>query len=307
VNFVDKTFVRLADPAARVSLLDATALEQILGAAYDVDAIGPLQGTFEAIFDEFELGFSAAHIGTFDGYWAQVGSVERTEARFRLAGLADDGGPRVDAIWRGSILAGYAEAGEPITAVHASWPSKQRVDAAVAAANGGVLPGGAAALETARRTELIAELHDDLGDPTRLENEDLDALVASAGATSVGGLLEAGRANPVGVLQVDFGEVQPVSETRRPLPVAAALLVRDTPLAVAELVQESKRILERLGPAGLERPKDDRLRLRNPVVVVWVVPAEVFDDADWPGGTASARRTAAGEWLAREGIGLAAV
>ena len=256
MNFVDKTFVGLADPAARVSLLDATALEQILGAAYDVDVIGPLQGTFEAVFDEFELGFSAAHVGMFEGSWAQVGSVERTEARFRLAGLADDGGPRVDAIWRGSILAGYAEAGEPITAVHASWPSKHRVDTAVAAANGGVLPGGAA-LEAARKTELITELHDDLGDPTRFENEDLDALVASVGATSVGELLEAGRDDPVGVLQVDFGEIQPVSETRRPLPVAAALLVRDTPLAVAELVQESKRVRDLLGP-GRPRTAEGR-------------------------------------------------
>jgi hypothetical protein len=48
--------------------------------------------------------------------------------------------------------------------------------------------------------------------------------------------------------------------------------------------------------------------------VVWVVPAAVFDDADWPGGdsgSAAERRAArfqrAGQWLAGEGIGLTAV
>jgi hypothetical protein len=306
VNFVDKTFVALADAATRGAALDAIALEQILAAAYDVEAMGPLQGPFDPVFDEFELGFAAGGTSVADGVWAHVGSTDRTEARFTLSGVTADTGLRVDAVWRGSILARYAVAGEPITAVRTSWPSRQRVDAAVAAANGGVLPAGAA-LETARETELLAEIRDDLDDPTRFETEDLDALVASVDEASVGGLLDRGADVPVGVVQLDFDDPQPVSATRRPLPIAAALLVRDAPLAVAELVSESKCIRDRLAPAGLERPKDDGLRLRNPVVVVWVVPATVFGDADWPGATAAARRTAAGEWLAREGIGLAAV
>jgi hypothetical protein len=306
VNFVDRTFVALADPATRATALDAMSLEQILEAAYDVDVIGPLQGPFEPHFDEFELGFSPAGVGILDGVWALVGSTERTEARFTLAGLAADGAARVDAVWRGSILARAAAAGEPITAVRASWPSRPRVDAAVAAANGGVLPGGAA-LETARRTELLTEIRNDLDDPARFAPEDLDALVAGADASSVGELLEQTVDRPLGVVQLDFDEPQPVSEARRPLPIAAALLIRDAPLDIAELVSESKRLRDRLAPAGLERPKDEELRLRYPVVVVWVVPQTVFDDADWPGATPAARRTAAGEWLAREGIGLAAL
>jgi hypothetical protein len=306
VNFVDKTFVELADPAARATLIDSTALEQILTAAYDTDAIGPLQGPFEAAFDEFELGLAEGGVGIIDGSWAAVGAIERTEARFRLAGIGDDPSPRVDAVWRGSILARYSLAGDPITAVHASWPSGDRVDASVATANGGVLPTGGA-LETARRTELLAEIRDDLGDPARFEIEDLDALAANTKATTVGELLARDGVDRFGVLQVDFGEAQPGSDAARPLPIAAALLIRAAPLSVAELVVESKRVRRLLEPAGLGRPKDDRLPLRNPFVVIWVVPASVFDDPDWPGATAGARRAAAGEWLAREGLGLAAV
>jgi hypothetical protein len=306
VNFVDRTFVSLADPATRAGVLDATALERILAAAYDVETIGPLGGPFSATFDEFELGYAAERVGTVDGVWTPVGSVERTEASFRLGGLGDGGAPGAEAVWRGTILARYALGGEPITAFHSSWPSKERVDAVVAAANGGTLPAEPA-LETARRGELLGEIRADLGDPARFEPEDLDALVDSAGATTVGGLLDLVDGRRIGALQLDFAAPAAVSETVRPLPVAAALLIRDAPLSIAELVVESKRLRDRLEPAGLERPKDDRLPLRNPVVVVWVVPAAVFDDTDWPGATPDARRGAAGDWLAREGIGLAAV
>ena len=77
---------------------------------------------------------------------------------------------------------------------------------------------------------------------------------------------------------------------------------------------ESKMARERLDRLGLERPVEPTFRLRQPMLIVWVVPISVFDDADWPGGAQGmnnnqlrvARRTSAGAWLAREGIGLVA-
>jgi hypothetical protein len=110
---------------------------------------------------------------------------------------------------------------------------------------------------------------------------------------------------------VTFDAPAPVSQAALPLPVAVALIVRAEP-AVAELLREVGIIRERLGSLGVERPPDDRLRPRRPLVIGLIVPETVFDDADWPGATAgmtvaeqrAARRAAAGRWLAREGIGL---
>jgi hypothetical protein len=240
VDFVDRTFVRLANAATRAALLDATALAQIAAAAYDTDAVGPLEGPFSATFDDFELGHAAESTALIDGTWAPAGAITRTEARLRVAGLPDNGGPRVDAVWRGAILARVAGAGDPVSAVGTTW---------------------------------------------------------TAHADSIG----------TATAQVTFAEPRPVSDAPLPLPVAAALLVRDAPLSVAELVRDSKRLRDRLAPAGLDRPRDERLVSRHAVVVVWLVPAAVFEDTDWPGADGPARRAAAGEWLAREGIGIAAV
>ena len=110
---------------------------------------------------------------------------------------------------------------------------------------------------------------------------------------------------------ITFDEQAPMSSSARPLPVVIALLVRAS-LPVAGLLHDVGVVRERLAPLGIERPPDDRLRLRRPVVVALVVPEAVFDDEDWPGATQgmtpaqqrAARRSAAAAWLAGEGIGL---
>jgi hypothetical protein len=107
---------------------------------------------------------------------------------------------------------------------------------------------------------------------------------------------------------ITFDAPAPVSLAARPLPVAVALLVR-AELPAAELLREVGLVRERLGALGVERPPDDGLRPRRPLVVGLVVPETVFDDDDWPGATPgmsaaeqrAARRAAAGRWLAREG------
>jgi hypothetical protein len=242
MNFVDQRLVQLADPATRPGVFDGVALEQLVDAAYDADGMG-VQGPFSATFDEFRLGIAAQPLAALDGTWNPIGAVDRTEAHFRVAGLGDGFLPRVDALWRGSIVARFARGGELITSLVTTTPDARSIDA-----------------------------------------------------------------------EVTFDAPQPVSATPRPLPIAAALLIRDAAgLSVAQLLADSKAVRERLTPYGVERSPDPTLRLREPLLIVWIVPEALFDDADWPGGgggTASqqraGRRAAAGEWLAREGIGLVA-
>jgi hypothetical protein len=242
VNYVDQQLLRLADPATRANVFDQLALEQIVAAAYDADAMG-VAGPFAAVFDELRLGVAASPLAAFEGTWSPVGGADKTEAHFRLTGLGDDGPPRVDAFWRGSVTARFALAGDPITSVVTTTPDARTIDA-----------------------------------------------------------------------QVTFAEPRPVSAAAAPLPLAAVVLVRDAAgLSLAELLADSKSVRERLRAYGAEQPPDPVLRLRETLVVVWVVPEALFDDGDWPGGGAgtpaerrAARRIAAGTWLAREGIGLAA-
>jgi hypothetical protein len=315
MNFVDSTLVGLADETTRSGLFDQTALEQLLTASYDVDAMGPLQGTYTAVFEEFELGYPPPGLTVVEGAWSPIGAVERTEARFKLGGLGNGSLPRVDALWRGSIKARFAEVGEPITDVEAIWPVLEEVDDAVAAANGGVLPTGST-LEQSRRTELLDQMRTAFkdvpaspGDPFLFTDADLDAMIASVGATKVKGFLELVRSpeNAALAVQLRFAAPVPVATKATMLPVVAALLIRPDPLDLALLVHESKELRERLGFSGIERPPNGRLRVRHPILVAWVVPASVFNDTDWPGANNVDRRDKAGAWLGREGIGLVVI
>jgi hypothetical protein len=242
MNFVDATLVSLADEQTRTGVFDSTSLEQILEATYDVNSMGPFQGNLEPLFDDFEMGYPIPQLGTVDGTWLGAGGGERVEASFRVSGVGSQLPLRIDAIWRGSILARYVTPGEPIEDVSVDWTRNAQ------------------------------------------DESEYD-----------------------GATQVTFATPQKISATRKPLPIAAALLVRDDPLPVADLLAETKGIRERLKPLGLERSKTESLRLRHSIVLVWIVPKTVFDDTDWPGADAQVRRDAAGTWLANEGIGLAVV
>ena len=243
MNYVDRILVTLADDAIRSSVFDAPSLEQLLDAAYDTGDMGAV-GPFTADFGDFRLGHSMTRLGSVEGTWAAAGGAERTEARFRLSGLADGTAPRVDAVWRGAIIARFRRGGEPIESVKTRTPNAETVEA-----------------------------------------------------------------------EVTFAAPQSVSATPRPLPIAVALLIRDAAgFALSGLLAETKTIRDALAPIGLEQPPDPGLRLRRPLLVAWIVPPALFDDTDWPGATAgmsaaqqrAARRAAAGQWLAREGIGLVA-
>lgn len=306
MNFVDSTLVKLAGPATRKSVFDATALGQILEATYDADRIGPFAGNLEPLFDEVEIGVSAPPLSVLDGTWNVTGGPERTEVHLSLDGLGAQA-PRIDAFWRGSILARLAAGTDRVEKVSVRWPDPARVDEVVAAANAGVLPGGAA-LEQARRAELLKQLKAGFHEPDAFTEDHLAALVEEAGASSVRDLFEAlNGTHQVAAVQLTYSAPAPISATRQPLPIAAAILIRDQPLAVAELLDETKATRRRLGALGYQASFDPSLHARHPLIVIWVVPKAAFNDPDWPGANPAARRAGAGTWLAREGIGLAAV
>jgi hypothetical protein len=117
--------------------------------------------------------------------------------------------------------------------------------------------------------------------------------------------------------QMEVGFAAPVSagETLEPLALLAAVLIRDSSaFSLAQLLDDSKSIRERMLANGLALSTSNGTRPRQRLVVVWVLDGAIFADADWPGATAgqtpdqaqAARRAAASNWLADEGIGLVA-
>jgi hypothetical protein len=274
-----------------------------------------VEGPFQPVFDELRLGVSAPQLGALEGTWRPIGSADHSEARFNLSGLGAGSPLRIDAFWRGAIVARFATAGEPITSVGTKWPDTGSIDAEIAAASGGSLPADRAVLEQERRTRFLDRIRKALDQPDAFSDAVFDDWLKSVGAASVNDLFERFQGSvELGAVKVTFAPPAAVNGTPRPLPIAAAIVVRDAAsFSLAQLLADSKAIVDRLQPLGLERSDDRTLRLRRRLIVVWVVPEGVFDDADWPGGddgglSADQRRTrrrvAAGAWLAAEGIGL---
>jgi hypothetical protein len=311
VDYVDYTLVRLADEAARAALFSQAALEQLALAAYDADAM-LIGGPYTAVFDDVAIGLSLPRRGTAEAVWGIAGGGERHEGRVSLFGLGGDGGSvRVDALWRGAVVARAVSAKARIERVLTRWPDAAGIDEEIVAAGG--LPADPAQRELARRQRLLARLRAGFRQPDALTDAAFDRWLAQLGATSVGDLM-ARFSNQLGAGAVQIGFSAPSADPPAPrrLAVTVAILVRDTPLKVAALLADSKLVRDQLRELGVERPPDPETSARQPLLVAWMIPDATFDDVDWPGGdvgtTPDARRqlraAAAGRWLAREGIGL---
>lgn len=310
MDYVDYTVVRLADESTRSALFDQLALEQLAAAAYDAESVA-LGGPYTAVFDEVSVGLSLPRRGSAEAYWGPSTGSDRHEGRVALQGFGDDSGPRVDALWRGALIARASSPSAPIERVVTAWPDASGIDEELART--APLPTEPGALERARRQVLLARLRAGMGQPAVLTEAAFDGWLRGLGVDSVGALM-ARSPNQLGTatLQLEFAApAEPVSAPRR-LPIVAAILVRDRPLAVAQLLADSKRVRDRLHDLGVERAPAPGLAPRAPVLVAWMVPDLTFDDPDWPGGEPGTndlarrtlRRAAAGRWLAREGLGL---
>lgn len=314
MDFVDKTLLRLASPTTRAALFDETSLEQLLAAAYDVEALN-VEGPYSPLFDEFRLGFTVRNFAVAEGSWSVVGSIEKVEARFHLYGLGEPPPVRIDGLWRGAVVARTSPATSRVTRVEVSWPTTADIDAEIEGALG-ALPTDPVVLEQERRARFLARIRGGLDQPAALTDGLFDEWLGRIGASSVGDLMTNFRGVVQGgALQLEFSAPVVAPASPKPLPLTAALLIREANFSVAQLLSESKATRELLTQSGVENPGDGSLRPREPLVVVWLIPLTVFDDPEWPGATGGmspvaardARRAAAGRWLAREGIGLVPV
>jgi hypothetical protein len=306
VNFVDRTLVRLAEPALRATVFDEVSLGQLIGVAYDTDTM-PVEEPFSAVFEELRVGLSVPRLGTVEGWWSAPGGMDKHDVCLQLHNASAGEPTRVDAYWRGAIVARTAVSQSRVSAVVTDWPTTEGIDEEIIADEGS-LPADAGLLEAARRSRFIARIRARFDQPAAFTDGVLDRWLRTIGAASVSDLMARFRGVVLtGPMRVSFDLPDAGPLTPRPLPVAAALLIRDGGFSVADLLRESKVIREQLDRFGVERPPDPALRVRERLIVVWVVPVSIFDDADWPGGDPAARRASAGAWLAREGIGLVAV
>jgi hypothetical protein len=312
VKFEDGVLVRLATAGLRPALFDSGTLEQFVTALYDTSFV-TVEGPFQAVFDQLDLGVAVPRIGSLEGEWAAPGSSERTAVNVRMTGAA--GGPlQVDALWRGFIVARETHPTGHLRSVSTTLPSPGAIDADIVKTLG-ALPADAATLETERRKRLLAALKAAVSEPNVISDGELDRLLTRMGAASVNDYFDRLHgAAALETVRVTIDEPAPPASSPKPLPVAAAILIRNAGFSVSQLLAESRAARDQLEPMALGRAENG-LKRRRDLLVVWIVPGTVFDDPDWPGATQGmaadvarqARRTAAGQWLANEGIGLAPI
>jgi hypothetical protein len=313
MKYEDATLVRLANPTSRSALFDNLALEQLVDAAYKTELL-TVEGPYQAIFKEFQLGIVLSNLGLVEGVWNPIGGVDRVEARFNTFGLGTNLLTRVDALWRGEIVARTVPINSQVTNVETKWSELGTIDAEIVAALGN-LPTNSQVLEQERRNRFLVRIRAALDQPSGFTDAVFDTWLQSVGATSVSDLMTRLQGTvQSSAVQVAFSLPDPRPPSPKALPVTAAILIRDAGFPISQLLTESKMLREHLEKQGFERPPDPTFPIRYPILVVWIVPITLFDDDGWPGGNGGmtpdarrdARRSIAGQWLAREGIGIVA-
>ncbi len=310
MDFVDSTLVKLATDATRASVFDGDSLGQIAAAAYDAETLA-LTGPYTADFVEFRLGLAAPAERELTGS-LQALAGDRTDLSLRARGFGDEPVPRMDALWRGFIGAKVILSQATPDSVEITPLDAAAIDAAIEA-DLGALPTGQQ-LETERRRHFLERLGQSQPPQAGVMDDFLGDFLAGHGVASMKEYYERiGPSEGARAARVTYPEL-PQTTTTMALPISAVLLIRDAPLSIVSLMAETRAVRERVRPLGLESRADEAARQKEAVVVVWVVPRDVFEDTDWPGGGTAGtaaqkrnkRRAEAGKWLAREGIGLVA-
>lgn len=314
MNFEDAVIARIAhDPSGPRSLFDQASLAQLVGAAFDADALG-VEGPYDAVFDEVTFGFPVAPRVRVDGASMLAGTAQRSEGAWSISGLSIVPRVRVDLLWRGALVARTVPAGSVIESVSLSWVEPTGIDDEIVQALG-ALPSDPQQLEAERRARYLGRVRATMAQPLAFKDEHLDRWLRGVGARSVGDFMARyqGHVKPAPMrLVMSAPAGAGTVAVPRMLPVVAALLVRGTGFSLAELLSDSKVVRRQLVELGVEQPPDRSLPAREGPLVIWVLPESVFDDAGWPGGESAStdterrlqRRLALGAWLAREGMGV---
>ncbi|HEX6682719.1 MAG TPA: hypothetical protein VF062_07990, partial [Candidatus Limnocylindrales bacterium] len=180
MDFEDATLLQLANAPTRRGVFDDLALEHLLDAAYITSDLG-VEGPFDATFDEIRFGSFAPTKVRIDGGWSGLGGTDRTETQLDAAFGYFGPVPRVDAVWRGNLIARAAVALSTVQAVSPVWPDLNSLDDDIAA-----LPADPAALELARREALRARLRVNAAAPDAVDDNLIDKLLRQARVTTVG-------------------------------------------------------------------------------------------------------------------------
>jgi len=296
----------MADPTTRGTLFDSETLEQMAVAAYGADT-ATLSGPYQPVFDEMIIGLSIPGRSTVDGWW-NAGTTHN-EGRFIIAGMGRESIVRIDALWRGGIVARTTPATGKIIEEISQWPDPSGIDAEIVAALGS-LPADPIAVEKERRGRFLARIRTALRQPDAFTDAIFDDWLRSVGAESVSDLMTRFRGViSTGTLRIRYSDPAAPPPSPRVLPITAAVLLRDQPISLAEMLSQSKMVGEHLREAGFERAREADTSTRAPILVVWMVPEKIFDDEDWPGGTTGTdaekrllRRRATAAWLGPQGI-----
>lgn len=303
MGFVDRIILQLASSAGRDALLDQPALQRALNTAFDTTSAA-LEGPFALDVAQADLGLEILRPVLLEGSYATAPGAVPGELRLKATNLRLGKSLFVDLLWRGALVARRVPQQDRIVEVAGGFATLD-IDREIIADLGG-LPEGAA-LEAERRRRLIARLRAGAVSAGAIGETELDAMLAAGGASDVDALLAARGTADLGRFRIGFsppaagGAPVPIR-----LPVSIAVLVRDLPLGLPALLADSRSICSALAEDAAVQPAAAELRRRVPVLVMWVVPADLFDDADWPGGDPAARQANVAQILASQGIVLAA-
>ncbi|MDB5370574.1 MAG: hypothetical protein JWP20_2132 [Roseomonas sp.] len=302
MGFIDDILIRLSGEAGRDALLDQQALAQAASAGFD-DALDPLEGPYALSLDSVQIGVELAPSIALEGTLRHPDQAVPSEIRLLLRGLRIGTPLRADALWRGQLVARRVPRDSVVEAALPAFVTLE-LDRAIAAAQGG-LPADPATLEAARREELLARLRSGMERPSMMDAAVLQNLLDSAGQRDVAGLLAARGGTSLGTLRLRFSAPPAGPAVPVRLPVTIAVMVREEITSLATLLAETRALRDNLARDPEALPQPAPLRRRTQILPLWVLPAATFAAPGWPGADATARRTAAGEFLQRESIALA--
>lgn len=302
MNFVDATLLRLASPAERQAMLTQDILGGMLAAAFDT-ASAAIQGPYAIAVDRLDLGVEVGRSVTVDGTYVASPGTLPGDLRLKVGNLQVGRPLQVDTLWRGQLIARWTPQDDRVTSVSGGFTLLD-IDRQIISDLGALPAGGA--LETERRTRLIARLKAGAAQPDVVDDQLLDALFAASGVADAAGLLKAQGTSDIARLKITFS---PPAQAGAPvplrLPVTVAVLIRDSVASLAQMFADSRAIRSALAADPAVQPADAAVRRLVPVLLLWVLPSTSFNDAGWPGGNPAARKANAIQLLSGQGIALA--
>ncbi len=302
MEFADTTLISLSTEAGRNALISQTALAHMASAAFDL-SLDPIEGPFTLSVETAETGVEIVPTVSVDGTIRAADRPTPNELRLVLRGLRPVAPLRADALWRGELIARRVSRDSVIEDALPAFTALD-LDRVIAASASG-LPTDPAALEAARRVELLTRLRARMTRPDLLDEAGLLALLEEAGQRDVAGLLGARGGTALGTLRLRFsapsaGPPEPVR-----LPVTIAVMVRSAIGSLSAFLAEARALREHLARDAEALPPPAPLRRRVQVLPLLVLPQATFSAPGWPGANRVQRQRLAAEFLQRESVGLA--